>query len=519
MYKLLLVDDEENIRNGIKDNCDWSRFHISDIDTAANGIDAWEKIKACPPDFLITDVKMPLMDGLTLTEKVMTLYPEVLCAILSGYDEFDLVRTAMQHNVQDYLLKPCSIESIYELLDKLTDKKNALEAKKEYLKKIEAEYSHIKYAFAEQVLKDYIVNAYTREDEISVYQDIYDLSNANLRLLLMHIEGNQDGKAFYSLQKICRSVLQANSIVYICTPCNEYLLLLISYYPFEKLLLDLQQIRASFRHYFPVPLTVTVGEETYLRLLKTSYKNLLICADSRFYSVNDGIITTFDRPDTTFSMPTENFSIELLCLAIQRGNTEEIETLLSRLYQLLTQSKYDTHQIRAYLTHIYVSIIQLADTSIISKYLDGITQITNLTSLSEILNLIQNTATNIISAMQFQIQHRQNELIKRILEYIDEYLTDNRLTLSFIAHELLYVNVDYLGKLFNAECGEKFSTFLTKRRIELATELLLNETHIPVNEVAYKSGFGYNSQYFSKVFKKNTGYTPTEYRAKFSGYT
>ena len=121
--------------------------------------------------------------------------------------------------------------------------------------------------------------------------------------------------------------------------------------------------------------------------------------------------------------------------------------------------------------------------------------------------------------MQFQIQHRQNELIKRILEYINEYLTDNRLTLSFIAHELLYVNVDYLGKLFNAECGEKFSAFLTKRRIELATELLLNETHIPVNEVAYRSGFGYNSQYFSKVFKKNTGYTPTEYRAKFSGYT
>ena len=119
MYKLLLVDDEKNIRNGIKNNCNWEQFQIAEVDTASNGAEALKKIQDCPPDFLITDIKMPVMDGLTLTEKVMESYPDVLCAVISGYDEFDLVRTAMQHNVRDYLLKPCSIEAIHELLKKL----------------------------------------------------------------------------------------------------------------------------------------------------------------------------------------------------------------------------------------------------------------------------------------------------------------------------------------------------------------------------------------------------------------
>ena len=180
--------------------------------------------------------------------------------------------------------------------------------------------------------------------------------------------------------------------------------------------------------------------------------------------------------------------------------------------------KYDTQQIRAYLTHIYVSMIQLADASIISKYLDGITKITTLTSLREIINLLRSTAADIMSAMQFHIQHQQNELIKKVTGYVDEHLTDNHLTLSFIAHKLLYVNVDYLGKLFNAEYGEKFSAYLTRRRVELAASMLLDGA-IPINEIALKCGFGYNSQYFSKVFKKSTGYTPTEYRTKFSGFS
>lgn len=518
MYKLLLVDDEKNIRNGIKNNCNWEQFQIAEVDTASNGAEALKKIQDCPPDFLITDIKMPVMDGLTLTEKVMESYPDVLCAVISGYDEFDLVRTAMQHNVRDYLLKPCSIEAIHELLKKLLVRKEEINARKKYWEKLETEYAQIKYAYAEQILKDYIVNAYTRSEDLMPYRDIYELKDVSLRLILMHIDNNSDGKAFYSLQRTCRTVLEQKTDVYVCTPCNECLLLLIPYYPFDELLPDLHQIRASFRHYFPAPLTVTVGEKTHLGLLKSSYKNLYACSDSRFYAVNDGIITTFDRADTVFSMSTEDFSIELLCLAIQCGNSEETNTLLNHLYQIFEHTKYDTQQIRAYLTHIYVSMIQLADASIISKYLDGITKITTLTSLREIINLLRSTAADIMSAMQFHIQHQQNELIKKVTGYVDEHLTDNHLTLSFIAHKLLYVNVDYLGKLFNAEYGEKFSAYLTRRRVELAASMLLDGA-IPVNEIALKSGFGYNSQYFSKVFKKSTGYTPTEYRTKFSGFS
>ena len=518
MYRLLIVDDEENIRNGIQKNCDWSRFHISCTDTAATGAEAWEKIVQSPPDFVITDIKMPVMDGLELIEKISEGYPDILCAVLSGYDEFDFVREAMRHNVQDYLLKPCSIESIHELMETFVKRKSESSARKEYIKKIEAEYLHMKSIFAEQALKDYIVNSYTRPEELALYTDNSALDSDDLRLLLIHMENCPGGSALYSLQKTCQTVLSRISTIYVCTFCNDCLLVLVSYYPYDVLLPLIHEIRDTFGNYFSAHITVTVGEKTSLHLLKSSYKNLLVCSGSRFYPGNDDIITTFDIPDAKFSVSSENFNIDLFCLAVQRGNTEELNVMLRKLHQSLSSSKYDIHQIRSYLIHVYVSVIQLADASMISDYLDGIMQITSLSSLSEIIELIRCTTESIITSMQFQMQKRQTELIKKLFSYIDEYLCDERLTLSFIAHELLYVNVDYLGKVFSAECGEKFSSYITHKRIDLAKSLLLDEKHIPVNEIAHQTGFGYNSQYFSKVFKKSTGYTPTEYRSKFSEY-
>ncbi|MDO5422643.1 MAG: response regulator [Eubacteriales bacterium] len=275
MYRLLMVDDEEQIRNGILENCDWKRFGITKVEGAANGVEALQKVRENPPDFLITDLKMPLMDGLSLIREVSAISPDTLCAILSGYDEFTFARQAMKYHVQDYLLKPCSIDSIHELLDSMTRRMAAQKEKSRYLEQMESDYAHLK----------------------SVVADVLSPAEA--------------GK----------------------------------------------------------------------------------------------------KPDG---------------------------------------------------------------------------------------------------------QRYKNELTQRMVELVEEYLGDERLTLNFVAHEILFVNVDYLGKVFSSETGEKFSSFVTRRRIEMAQRLFLERPGIPVNEVAMACGFGYNAQYFSKVFKKMTGYTPSEYRGRFT---
>jgi two-component system, response regulator YesN len=99
-----------------------------------------------------------------------------------------------------------------------------------------------------------------------------------------------------------------------------------------------------------------------------------------------------------------------------------------------------------------------------------------------------------------------------VIETIHAYIGNQNLSLHWVANEMLYMNADYLGKLFKKETGEKFSNYITRLRIELAISLIEKENDVKVFEIAEKIGYGENPQYFSQVFKKHTGYTPSEYK-------
>lgn len=118
MYKLLLVDDEAIIREGIEKMVDWGRLGICLTDSCANAIVALDSMMDDMPDILVTDVRMPGMDGLELVERARRLHPQLRCIILSGYDEFDYARKALQFGVIEYLLKPCSQEELESALDR-----------------------------------------------------------------------------------------------------------------------------------------------------------------------------------------------------------------------------------------------------------------------------------------------------------------------------------------------------------------------------------------------------------------
>lgn len=118
MYKLLLVDDEAIIREGIEKMIDWVRLGIRLTASCANAIAALDSMMDDMPDILVTDVRMPGMDGLELVERARRLHPQLRCIILSGYDEFDYARKALQFGVIEYLLKPCSQEEIESALNR-----------------------------------------------------------------------------------------------------------------------------------------------------------------------------------------------------------------------------------------------------------------------------------------------------------------------------------------------------------------------------------------------------------------
>lgn len=121
LYRIILVDDEEEVRKSIIRKIDWQAVGFTVVGDAENGEDALEKIEALEPDVVLTDIRMPYMDGLTLAEKIRQRYPSMKIVIFSGYDDFDYAKRAIKLNVTEYILKPVNVEELTAILRRIQE--------------------------------------------------------------------------------------------------------------------------------------------------------------------------------------------------------------------------------------------------------------------------------------------------------------------------------------------------------------------------------------------------------------
>ena len=124
LYRIMLVDDEEEVRKAIIRQMDWEQLGFTVVGDAENGEDALEKMEQSEPDVVITDIRMPYMDGLTLTARIREKYPSVKILIFSGYDDFEYAQRAIKLNVTEYILKPVNGQELAQILGRV---KNSLD--------------------------------------------------------------------------------------------------------------------------------------------------------------------------------------------------------------------------------------------------------------------------------------------------------------------------------------------------------------------------------------------------------
>ena len=119
LYRIILVDDEEEVRKSIIRKIDWEEAGFFVAGDAENGEDALEKIEALEPDVVLTDIRMPYMDGLTLAERIRQKYPSMKIVIFSGFDDFEYAKQAIKLNVTEYILKPVNVEELTAILKRI----------------------------------------------------------------------------------------------------------------------------------------------------------------------------------------------------------------------------------------------------------------------------------------------------------------------------------------------------------------------------------------------------------------
>jgi two-component system response regulator YesN len=511
MYKVLLVDDERIILDGISNVVNWEAAGTVLMGTARNGIEAYEKIKLDPPDIVISDIRMPGMDGLQLAAKVSEEFPQIKLILLSGFSEFQYAQSAMKYGVKHYLLKPCNETKISEALQELVTELQQSEEKEDFIQSMRYGLEKMMPQMKEQFLKEFVTNKTYGSRDWEYYAHLFsiDLGARKVRLILFQLESTFEFEHLFAVKNIAAELLER---AVLSSTVGDHVLLVVEDMEEVQLHERIEQIRTTFLHYYKIDLTIALSESDQITRARELYKQTLECLNYRFYLGEGSLITRRDILDSNREEVKDwSFDEETLTLQIKTGQWEGASEEIDAFFARFGAMRLDIHTSKSYVIQLFMATIRLAEPEQMNHYMDKLVKLLEMDTLVAIQGFFKEIAGEIARFNYIKNKNKHGAIIEKVTEIIEQQMGNADLSLNWVAHEMLYMNADYLGKLFKKETGEKFSNYVMKQRIKKATDIIEQKEDVKIFEIAEKLGFGDNPQYFSQVFKKYVGCTPSEY--------
>lgn len=534
MFKLLIVDDEPLVQIGVKSMINWEDYEIDVIGTAANGKQALDVIKSNLPDIVITDIKMPIMDGLELAKCCIEDFenPPVFI-ILTSYEEFELAKKAIKCNVIDYLIK---LELDANLLQE-SIKKALVQVKKRYEEKgtfpMLYEEELMAHILEEKFFVKLLYNLFESEEQL----------NMQLKDLKLDLKGDKFLTCFCEISGKNENVLSNDQILnqYVCT-LNMFKEIAVKYLKCFILSLDykhfaiicfleksqignekklvfssLEKICLMIYKYFNVQIKIGVGNSyDKLQAIDISFEEARYCCNSDINK--DNIVFYSELKKSNHSNDTFDLSFfrEDFIKAFEEYNVEALYEIFSQIIKIFNEqhTKY-LQALDCACNILYLCLNLLPDgenciNEIFSVEIDGYKSIYQKKNVEQITNWITLLRNKLCEYLEDRKKNYTNNTINHVKKYINEHL-EEKLSLNEIA-SIYSISPSYLSALFKKYCNIGFSEYITQMKINKAKELLLKENY-KVYEVSDMLGFE-SAFYFSKVFKKVTGYSPKEYTQK-----
>lgn len=515
MYNVLLVDDEPIILEGISSIIDWGRHGTTLAGTARNGIEAARFIDEHEPDIVITDIRMPGMDGLQLIEKVKQERPGIAFILLSGFSEFEYARGAMRHGVAHYLVKPCNENAISSALEEIVRELDSQRARSAFMDRLQHECATMLPHAKEQLLKEMVTNKTYGPRDWDSFTRLFriPLTLGKVRLVLFQLEGSFEYEHLFAVKNIAEDVLDSGTLL-LGTTIGERVLLLVTEPPSEAELLEkVEKTREIFLGYYRIDMTISLSEAGDMTEARKLYHDTLECLAHRFYLGEGSLITSRDvvRSPRSAGIDLES-EAERILLLVKAGRLQEVKAGIRQWFDTLSEARLDIAVTQSYVIPFYLSIIRLAVPGEVGAYMKRLTLLEKLDTLPALHELVDAAAEHITRHYYESNLKQHSAVIHKVLDIIQSNLGNPQLTLNWVAKEMLYMNADYLGKLFKKELGMKFSGYVVNLRLEAAVKLMNESDDIKVFEVADRLGYGDNPQYFSQVFKKYIGCAPSEYK-------
>jgi two-component system, response regulator YesN len=521
-YKVFFVEDEIITREGIRDNVDWRAHGFEFCGEATDGEMALPLLRAAQPDVLITDIKMPFMDGLQLSKIVRERMPWVKIIILSGHDEFEYAQKAISLGVTDYLLKPVTVQKLQSILQKLTVQLDQERKEQERLKRLQEQIEDNRAMLRERLLFKLVVGAVSPAEAVEKGQMLgLDLIARHYLVVILKLElGDRteqyDHDEYQQVQKVLTELAEKNPDVFVLKRDWGDIILIMKgitpeYLEEERdlLLEEVSQAAAKTRY----RLTIGVGaSKERIAELRHSFVDALVHLQNPVNASEAGLNQSLERREL---LKLDRGAVEnyLRC-----GANDEFDNFFDAYLRPLSETALRSTLIKNY---IFVDVI-LATAKLVDELGGEIDRvIPEMSSIETILSNVKSVeqlrdqAYRIISiGLAYRDSHPSGQhahLIRQTKEYIAHHYADAELSLNQVAARA-NLSASHFSAVFSRETGQTFKEYLTEVRIKKAKELL-RMTALRSADIAYQVGYN-DPHYFSSVFKKHTGLSPIEFRSQ-----
>ena len=535
LYSIILVDDEEEVRKSIIKQIDWESAGFQVVGDAENGEDALEKIEVLEPDVVLTDIRMPYMDGLTLAEKIRQRYPSTKVVIFSGYDDFEYAQKAIKLNVTEYILKPVNVEELTSILkriksnldEEIEEKRNVSRLRENYRKSLPIIREQFFNDMVHWRLADDLIESKLREYDIPITGarkwiiaaiDVEKSDDRSKKTLSLHEE---EELIPISVMQIVREKLKSYCRFSLFQSTAEAGMVVIAALDDDNTttgLIDvLGDICKETKRILEVPVTIGIGHSvTGLSKIAGSYQSAVEALGYKAV-VGSGITIYINdmEPVGSGKLEFDNSDESDFISAVKFGPDEKIEAVMVRISGKLESARVHYRQQQVYVFGVLNTVIQMIQQydlnleEILGGELEYLSVIDKLQKREEFGEWLLKTARKMNQAINQERDMTTRQVIQQAKQYIMDNYQNPDLSVEMICRHL-HMSPAYFSTMFKKETGQAYIAYLTEIRLNKAVELL-NKTDDKTYVIASKVGYQ-EQNYFSYVFKKKFGVSPTKFR-------